>query len=422
VLDAWMRVLTSPTPHVLVLKRDAQARQRPSSNSMAPPSKELESDGIPKSVHPRPELDTAYVAPRDPLERAIAEAWEKLFGIEQVGVHDDFFALGGDSLLAVQLIARLRSVVNMDLPGHCLLNAPTVAALAELIAQSDSPSSTSMSRRSPARLLPASLVRIKPGTERPLFLMHPVGGHVYFYHDLATCLDPAQPVYGLQAQGIEGKAPPLTRVEEMAARYLEAVRGHIQPEGPYVLGGSSFGGVVAFEMAHQLLSGGEQVALLVMMDTPSPTAVFPEDLDSPERLAYLISGEPSLPVPAEELRHLSPDEKLLHVLRRKKGVSRMFPKLALQELATFRKIVTANLQAMLSYVARPYPGRALFFQASERDAMTVANPSQGWVDLIQGGLTVHEVPGNHITMNLMPNVQVMAEHLRAALSAAGHQG
>ncbi|WP_437669408.1 type I polyketide synthase [Sorangium sp. So ce131] len=421
-LDAFMRVLTSPTPHVLVLKRDAQSKQKPSSSSVAPPSREIESESMPRSVHPRPDLNTAYVAPRDPLERAVAETWEKLFGIEQIGVHDDFFALGGDSLLAVQLISRLRSVVNMDLPGHSLLNAPTVAALAELIAQSDSPSSTSLSRRSPARFLPASLVRIKPGTERPLFLMHPVGGHVYFYHDLATCLDPAQPVYGLQAQGIEGKAPPLTRVEEMAARYLEAVRRHIQPEGPYVLGGSSFGGIVAFEMAHQLLSGGERVALLMMIDTPAPTAVFPEDLDSPERLAYLISGEASPPVPAEELRHLSPDEQLLHVLRRKKGVSRMFPKLALQELATFRKIVTTNMQAMLSYAARPYPGDVLFFQASERDEMTVDKPSRGWRDLIQGELTVHEVPGNHITMNLLPNVQVMGDRLRAVLSAAGHQG
>ncbi|MGK3959521.1 SDR family NAD(P)-dependent oxidoreductase [Sorangium sp. So ce118] len=426
-LDAWMRILTSPTPHVLVLKREAQARQRASAgssapSSSAPASREAESEGIPRSVHPRPDLGTAYVAPRDPLERAVAETWEKLFGIERIGVHDDFFALGGDSLLAVQLISRLRNVVNMDLPGHSLLNAPTVAALAELIAQSDSPSSTSLSRRSPARLLPASLVRIKPGTARPLFLMHPVGGHVYFYHDLATCLDPAQPVYGLQAQGIEGKAPPLTRVEEMAARYLEAVRRHIQPEGPYVLGGSSFGGVVAFEMAHQLISGGERVALLMMIDTPAPTAVFPEDLDTPERLAYLISGDPSLSGPAEEIRHLSPDEQLLHVLRRKKGVSRMFPTLALQELATFRKIVTANLQAMLRYVPRPYPGDVLYFQASERDTMTVSNPAQGWRDLIQGQLTVHEVPGNHITMNLPPNVQVMADHLRAALEAAGHQG
>ncbi len=118
----------------------------------------------------------------------------------------------------------------------------------------------------------------------------------------------------------------------------------------------------------------------------------------------------------------SPDEQLLHVLQRKKGVSRMFPKLALQELATFRKIVTANLQAMLRYVPRPYPGDVLFFEASERDAMTVNNPARGWLDLIQGQLTVHEVPGNHITMNLPPNVQVMADHLRAALAAAGHQG
>ena len=418
-LDAWMRILTSPTPQIIVSRRDEQARLHTPGSSVAPPSKEVESESLPKSVHPRPNLGTVCVAPRDPLERIIAETWEQLFGIEQVGVHDDFFALGGDSLLAVQLISRLRGVVNMDLPGHSLLNAPTVAALAELIAQSDSPSSTSLSRRRPARFLPASLVQIKAGTERPLFLMHPVGGHVYFYHDLATCLDPAQPVYGLQAQGMEGKAPPLTGIEEMAARYLEAVR-QIQPEGPYLLGGSSFGGIVAFEMAHQLLSGGQRVALLTMMDTPAPSAVPPEDLDSLERLAYLISGDPGLPVPAEEIRDLSPDEQLLYVLRRRKGLSRMFPKVALPELASFRKIVTTNLQAMLSYVARPYPGPVLFFQAGERDAMTVDRPARGWIDLVQGGLTVHEVPGNHVTMSFPPNVRVMAALLRAAIEAVRH--
>jgi thioesterase domain-containing protein len=213
----------------------------------------------------------------------------------------------------------------------------------------------------------------------------------------------------------------LTRIEEMAARYLEAVR-QIQPEGPYLLGGSSFGGVVAFEMAHQLLSGGQRVALLAMMDTPAPSAMPPQHLDSPERLAYLISGDPSMPALTEETRSLSPDEQLLHVLRNKKGVSRTFPKLALPELASFRKIVTANLQAMLSYVARPYPGQVVFFQASERDGLSVDDPACGWLDRVQGGLIVHDVPGNHITMSFPPNVQVMAEHLRAAIATTRHQG
>ncbi|WP_245678572.1 type I polyketide synthase [Chondromyces crocatus] len=417
VLDAWMRILTNPTPQVVVAKREEVARQRQSASSIAPPSKEVDSESIPRSVHPRPDLGTAYVAPRDPLERAIAETWEKLFGIERIGAHDNFFDLGGDSLLAVQVISRLRGVVNMDLPGHSLLNAPTVAALAELIAQSDSPSSTSLSRRRPARLLPDSLVLIKAGTTRPLFLMHPVGGHVYFYHDLASCLDSSQPVYGLQAQGIDGKGPPLTRIEEMAARYLEAVR-QIQPEGPYMLGGASFGGIIAFEMAHQLLSGGQRVSLLTMMDTPAPSAVLPQQhLDSTERLAYLISGDPSLPIPSEEFRDLSPDEQLLHVLRRKKGVSRMFPKLALPELASFRKIVTANLQAALSYAPRPYPGRVLFFQASERDTLSVSAPSNGWVELARGGVAFYEVPGNHITMNLPPNVAAIAQPLQKSIAA-----
>jgi thioesterase domain-containing protein len=296
-----------------------------------------------------------------------------------------------------------------------------VAALADLVAKADSPSSTSPSMRRPARTLPTSLVQIKPGTERPLFLIHPVGGHVYFYHHLAACLDAAQPVFGLEAQGQSGRVTPPTGVEEMAARYLKAIRS-VQPEGPFLLGGSSFGGLVAFEMAHQLLASRERVALLTMMDTPAPAEVAPQIVGSLDRLAYLISGDPSLPVSAAEIQHLSPDEQLLYVLRRKRGVQRMFPKLAIPELARFRETVTTNLQALLSYVARPCPVHILFFRAQERDAFTATDPSSGWLNLAEGGLTILDVPGNHITMSFPPNVQVVADHLREAIAAARAYG
>jgi phthiocerol/phenolphthiocerol synthesis type-I polyketide synthase E len=119
-------------------------------------------------------------------------------GLEQIGIHDDFFELGGDSLVAVQLIAKLRETLHKDFSAHTLLNAQTIASLAEVIGKS---------AKQTQKVLPTSLVEIQSGNSRhsPLFLIHPVGGHVYFYRDLASHLSLEQPVYGIQAQGMDGK-------------------------------------------------------------------------------------------------------------------------------------------------------------------------------------------------------------------------
>ncbi|MCP4701570.1 MAG: 6-deoxyerythronolide-B synthase, partial [Gammaproteobacteria bacterium] len=180
--------------------------------------------------HARPDLPSSYAAPRNELEQTIAEIWSKALGIEQAGIHDDFFESGGDSLLAVQLIANMRDVLQTELSAHSLLKAPTIAALAELCAGKINPE---LSKPPAGLTLPSALVEIQAGDrcKRPLFLVHPVGGHVYFYRDLARHLGAEQPVYGIQAQGVDGEAEPLASIEEMAAHYLEAIRA-FQPAGP----------------------------------------------------------------------------------------------------------------------------------------------------------------------------------------------
>lgn len=200
------------------------------------------------------------MAPRNRIEQTLADNWQKFLGIDQVGIHDDFFELGGDSLTAVQLIAELRETLQIELSAQSLLNASTIAALADSIEKT-----TATSSRQPARqTLPSLLVEINAGdhSKRPLFLIHPVGGHVYFYRELASHLNREQPVYGIQAQGVDGETEPSTQVEEMATRYIEAMRSR-QPEGPYFLGGSSFGGTVAFELAQQFRALDEKVAYLL---------------------------------------------------------------------------------------------------------------------------------------------------------------
>lgn len=379
-------------------------------------------DSIPKSIHPRPHLATDFVAARNPTEQNIADTWQKLLGIERVGIHDNFFELGGDSLMAVQVIAKLREITKVDLPAHSLLSAPTIAEITDLLTRADAPSSISYSRRRLPRSLPSTLVKIKSGSSaHPLFLVHPVGGHVYLYRDFAAYSKPELTIFGIQAQGIDGKSKPLTSVEEMAALYLEAIQS-IQPKGPYYLGGASFGGVIAYEIAQHFDRIGESIALLTMFDSPSPGYMpvrkFERDADI---LAYLLGVGDDLPVPSMRIQKLSPDDQLLYFIKQSGIAKRMLPELALTQMRHFLHLFNVNSQAMLEYKPKPYRGHIVFFRASEPDGYNATNPERGWIELVLGGLTLYEAPGNHITMNFKPNVEFIAERIQAYIDK-GTQG
>jgi thioesterase domain-containing protein/acyl carrier protein len=338
-------------------------------------------------------------------------------GIEQVGIHDNFFDLGGDSLLAVQLMSKLGETLQVSLSTHSLLNAPTIAALAELIEETISDKLSYQ----PARLArPSSLVEIQPGNgpKSPLFLIHPVGGHVYFYRELAHHLGSEQPVYGLQAQGLNGETAPLSRVEDMATHYLEALRLR-QPEGPYFIGGSSFGGMVAFEMAQQFHALGQQVALLAMIDTPGlgqMPAKFSDEAE--EILAYLLEGTQVFGSTDEVLRLLERNEQLRYFVKQMKMADWRLPEFDMTQLRHFIHLFKANSQAMFSYRPKVYPGKIIFCRAQERDSVTPEHPEYGWIELAVKGIEIYEVPGNHITMNYPPHVQLLAERLRVCLKQA----
>ncbi|HEY6147837.1 MAG TPA: AMP-binding protein, partial [Thermoanaerobaculia bacterium] len=213
----------------------------------------------------RPELAAAFEAPRNPAEERIARIWSDVLGLEQVGVHDNFFDLGGHSLLAVAVISRIEKEFGRPVGLAAIFRAPTVAELALTFGE----------KRRSGRRTP-SLVAVQPlGSRPPFFCVHANTGIVH-YRLLARTLGPDQPFYGLQSQGLDGARAPYETVEEMAAHYVREVRG-AQPEGPYYLGGYSFGGKVAFEMARQLAQQGQKTAFLGFFDTfnlpitPGPT-------------------------------------------------------------------------------------------------------------------------------------------------------
>ncbi|HEX2524309.1 MAG TPA: amino acid adenylation domain-containing protein, partial [Terriglobia bacterium] len=230
------------------------------------PSGKVDRRSLPAPDRARPESENAFVAPRDDLELQLTHIWEDVLGVRPIGVRDNFFELGGHSLLAARLLASIENRLGKKLPLATVFQGATVEHLAAILRQDAKPAPRS------------SLVAIQPaGSKRPLFLVHPAGGHVFPYVHLARYLGPDQPCYGLQARGLEEGEEPHTRIEDMAADYIKALRT-VQPIGPYLLGGWSMGGLVAFEMAQQLHAQGEGVDLLALLDAriTHPDEKFPE--------------------------------------------------------------------------------------------------------------------------------------------------
>ncbi|HWH09372.1 MAG TPA: amino acid adenylation domain-containing protein, partial [Candidatus Thermoplasmatota archaeon] len=215
---------------------------------------------LPAPESQRPDLGVAYVAPRTSVEAALAEAWREALHVERVGVHDNFFALGGDSLRSIRatLAAAARGVPAK--PKH-LFERQTIAELAALFEPGAAP---------PPAQHPCLVPIQRAGAKPPLFYVHPGGGTVGCYVRLALDLGADRPFYALQAQGADDEREPHLTLEDMARAYVDAIRT-VQPRGPYRLGGWSLGGMIAYEMARRLEALGEEVALLALVEPGLPS-------------------------------------------------------------------------------------------------------------------------------------------------------
>lgn len=351
-----------------------------------------------RATHPRPALSSDFVAPQGPIEVALAEHWRDALGLDAVGVHDDFFALGGDSLLAVQVLARARRELGVDLPAHSLIEHPTVAALC--------------ARLAPAPSKPETVVTLREGDgAAPLFLLHPVGGQVYLYRDLVARLPPAQTVHGVRARRPGDDLRDWT-LPALATAYLRDLVA-VQPRGPYRLGGSSFGGTLAYEMACQLVARGERVALLAMIDAPGPGCLPSLFEDDASILGYLLCQRRPEEAELARLRSLPPDALIEHFLT--SASQGPVHAGSVDEVRSLLRVWRANQQALWSYAPPPYPGRALFFAAGEDDGVNVVRPERAWRPLVRGGLDLRAVTGTHITMNQPPHVDAIAAAIADAL-------
>ncbi|WP_016952818.1 non-ribosomal peptide synthetase [Anabaena sp. PCC 7108] len=366
---------------------------------------------------------TEYTTPADNLELQLTKIWENVLGVQPIGLNDNFFDVGGHSLLAVKLFAQIEKTFGKNIALTILFQAPTIRQLANMLRDEGYISSWS------------SLVPIQPhGSKRPFFYIHTIYGGLIYSLNLLLKLDADQPVYGLQAQGLDGKNSPHRCIADMASHYIKEIQT-VQPHGPYLLGGWCAGGVIAYEMAQQLYALGETVELLAIFDAFPPQMI-------PVSHPVISSLSPSVKTKSgiyeSRLRLMDMIERnrrYFHNLTLQQQIILVWEKIhrRIQDKITetvyqfyvkqnlplphsFRHLAVrdAILHAYRNYCPTVYAGKVIFFKAV--DETKESTPYlQRWSELAAGGLEIHDIPGNHNSLMAEPHVSVLAEKLRRCL-------
>ena len=342
--------------------------------------------------------------PRDELERQLVKIWRNVLGAHDVDLRDSFFDLGGDSFIAVQLLCEIEKTCGKYLPLATLLRAPTIEKLAHAIRDADS-----------SLLFGSSLVPMQPrGVKPPLFCIGPAGGTVFGFTDLVSVLDPSQPVYGLQSRGVDEEQAPFTRLEDIARHYIQEIRA-TQPKGPYFITGLCFGALVAFEVAQQLVSDGERIGLLCMLDPDGPGTGTTE-ISSFARTSTRLAA----------LRRLARGKRLSFVVERLKNIwikrkqtlwktmVQMFSFAHVPPPRFLWNAEYANYEAIANYSPQPLHGHITLFRAHERPLYEDVSQLE-WRKLATDGFELHEIPGTHHTMMREPHVRMLAAELEICL-------
>ncbi|SFL28354.1 type I polyketide synthase [Shimia haliotis] len=385
----------------------------------------------------RPELDTDFVAPSTDIERSLAGFWQDLLGVEKVGVRDSFFDLGGHSLIAVRLFAMVKKAYRIEFPISVLFEAPTIETCAAMIAdrlggdlpaEGGSTGANEDGSGPEAGPGPASrfthLVSMhsgEGGPRRPFFLVAGMFGNVLNLRHLAHLIGADRPFYGLQARGLLGDAAPHDDLVEAARDYIAEMR-QVQPHGPYLLGGFSGGGITAYEIRRQLEAEGEEVALVAMLDTPLPQR-------------RPLSRADRMKIQMQEFKAKGVSYPLVWAKNRiawelsKRRTPQVSDQAAQGQQFHDAEIEAAFLRAVASYEVAPWSGNLVLFRP----------PLSGKWDMGEGRLVDHErayvfhdndwgqhvphvqvfeVPGDHDSMVLDPNVRVLATRMKKVIAEA----
>ncbi|MDQ2898487.1 MAG: amino acid adenylation domain-containing protein [Acidobacteriota bacterium] len=358
-----------------------------------------------------PSREASYAAPRDRVEKQLAEIWAEVLGLERVGIRDNFFELGGHSLLAVKLFSKM---MLTHLPLGTLLSSPTIEQFVAAISR-------------PAGAYRSLLPLRRSGTRLPFFCVHGAGGNVLSHRNLAYYMPPDQPFYSFQARGLDGGEHAFS-IENTAAHYIAEIKT-VQPNGPYHIGGGSFGGIVAFEMARQLEAAGDEVGLLALLDTYNFT--YGQTI-SPAKRAYCyarffsrkalrqvgqLAGVPLRQWPSHLREKLDAARNVIEKARAPKAIdtSDIHDERFVDILDRVRQ---ANVDAARRYVPKFYPGRVSILKAAIRLPEPFEDPNLGWGPVVGGGFEMHEIPGDHEGIGVEPSVQILAGALYELLCKA----
>lgn len=359
------------------------------------------------------------------LETRLARLWTDLLGVPKIEADDNFLDLGGNSLIAIRLFESVEREIGVRLPVAAIFQAPTVRRLAEVIrnqapGEREQPSSEKF------------LVDIKSaGARPPMFLVHALGGGILSYHKLAEYIAGDRPVLGLVARGVDGRQDPLTRVEEMAAHYIRDILDNF-PEGPYHLGGYSFGAQVAYEMARQLMEQGRSVGLLAIFDQAPANAKGGLPWTPSSMKNFLVSQRYWWPLLVREgssdiaTRLQSRFRIIRKMIEVKLKQSRSEPiDVSVHDVRDMSRIpvlrhrlVEAEFHAHMEYHPKPCPGKVTLFRAMGQGVFTRHDTELGWTPLAEGGVETHHIPGSHLTILYEPHVRELAARLNACLERA----
>ncbi|MCW6048552.1 amino acid adenylation domain-containing protein [Lyngbya sp. CCAP 1446/10] len=341
-----------------------------------------------------PEQPGEFASPQDDLEVQLINIWEQVLNISSISTTDNFFEMGGHSLLAISLMREIEKTYKKELPLPILFQSPTIHQLAHTLRKQRLSSSSQ------------ALVTIQKGSSKlPLFFIY----GIFLYYNLSRHLGKDQTCYGVyvkeevnmfQKNKLDQSPTPSVSIPELATRYLKEIQKH-QPKGPYLLAGESLGGLVAFEMAHQLRLQGEEVALLCLLDSAIPGK---NQLSLSQKLAFHI-------------------KKL-----RQKGLSYLLQKIVESKTKSTPDININNVNsnpvdprlqfreyAFNSYKPQPYQGRAVLFRAKEESHFSTL---ENWKELLLEGLDIYDIPGDHLSILQEPNVPLLAEKMRVHIDQA----
>ena len=418
--DLFLRALISPHQQVILSSLDLDAL-------IAQAGQSDDDDSEDGQKFSRPQLDSDFVEPEGPIEERLAAFWQDLLGVDQIGAEDSFFDLGGHSLIAVRLFAQIRKAFQVDFPISVLFEAPTIRKCAELIAARgvtvEGDETSTDAPKTPTRrfthLVPMN--QGEGGRKQPFFLVAGMFGNVLNLRHLAHLIGSDRPFYGLQARGLLGDEAPHRTIEAAAADYIAEIQ-QIQPHGPYHLGGFSGGGITAYEIAHQLRAQGEEIAALVLLDTPLP--IRPE-----------IERSDKLRIKLNDIQRGGPKylydwakSRIAWEIEKRRGreetadVGQQFHNVAIQD---------AFLESVGQYQVIPWDGTLALFRPPLVAKWTVGGrlishervylyDDNDWTKFVPN-IEVFEVPGDHDSMVLEPNVRVLAARIRRYLERPQQQ-